>query len=105
MAKIVVNRTPGAEYDQVLGIHIAAPFAGKIEIVYPIALQYLFKSICVCLCLSVGEIIQGFGVAIKKGLTYHDLISTVGTHPTNAEELVQATVSKSSGEPVEKGNC
>jgi len=53
----------------------------------------------------VGEIIQGFGVAIKKGITYDDLLNTVGIHPTIAEELVQANVAKSSGESADKAGC
>lgn len=31
---------------------------------------------------------QGFGVAMKMGLTKRQLDSTVGIHPTSAEELV-----------------
>lgn len=79
IAKVVVNKMAGCDYNKVLGLHIAAP--------------------------NAGEIIQGFGVAIKKGITYDDLMSTVGIHPTVAEELVQATVSKSSGESADKGGC
>ena len=39
------------------------------------------------------------------GITYNDLISTVGIHPTIGEELVSLTVSKSSGESADKGGC
>ncbi|XP_047316589.1 glutathione reductase, chloroplastic-like [Impatiens glandulifera] len=35
-----------------------------------------------------AEIVQGFAVAIKAGLTKADFDSTVGVHPTSAEELV-----------------
>lgn len=34
------------------------------------------------------EIVQGFAIAIKAGLTKADFDSTVGIHPTSAEELV-----------------
>ncbi|XP_011013881.1 PREDICTED: glutathione reductase, chloroplastic-like [Populus euphratica] len=34
------------------------------------------------------EIVQGFAVAIKAGLTKADFDSTVGIHPTAAEEFV-----------------
>ncbi|KAF3494365.1 hypothetical protein DY000_02056184 [Brassica cretica] len=34
------------------------------------------------------EIIQGFGVAVKAGLTKADFDATVGVHPTAAEEFV-----------------
>eukprot|EP00884_Botryococcus_braunii_P001431 jgi/Botrbrau1/11289/Bobra.0038s0055.1 len=37
---------------------------------------------------EAGEIIQGFAVAVKWGLTKKQLDSTVGIHPTAAEELV-----------------
>ena len=37
---------------------------------------------------SAGDIMQGFGVAIKCGVTKSQLDLTVGIHPTAAEELV-----------------
>ena len=76
LAKVVVDKTAN---DKVLGIHIAAP--------------------------NAGEIIQGFGVAFRKGLTHKDLTDTIGIHPTTAEEIVGATISKSSGEGFEKQGC
>jgi thioredoxin reductase (NADPH) len=54
---------------------------------------------------NAGEITQGLGIAIKKGVTYEDLMSTVGIHPTVAEEFTTCTVAKSSGESAEKGGC
>ena len=74
-AKVVVDKTT----EDVLGMHIAAP--------------------------NAGEIIQGFGVAFRKGMKYDDLLDTVGIHPTTAEELVGMTVTRSSGEKVEKSSC
>ena len=38
--------------------------------------------------LGSGEILQGFGVAIKMGATKADFDSCVAIHPTSAEELV-----------------
>ena len=35
-----------------------------------------------------GEMLQGFGVAIKMGATKKDFDSCVAIHPTSAEELV-----------------
>lgn len=32
--------------------------------------------------------IQGFGVALKKGITKKDLDESVAIHPTSSEELV-----------------
>jgi thioredoxin reductase (NADPH) len=74
-AKIVIDRVT----TEVLGIHIAAP--------------------------NAGEIIQGFAVAFRKGMKYADLSDTVGIHPTTAEELCGMTVTRSSGEKVEKSAC
>ena len=37
---------------------------------------------------DAGEIMQGFGVALKCGATKSQLDSTIGIHPTAAEELV-----------------
>lgn len=43
-----------------------------------------------------GEIMQGFAVAIKMGLTKQVLDSTIGIHPTIAEDLTNLTVTKES---------
>jgi len=56
--KIVVNE----ETDQVLGIHVVGADA--------------------------AEMIQGFAVALKQGLSKTQLNSTIGIHPSSAEELV-----------------
>lgn len=37
---------------------------------------------------DVGEMLQGFGVAVKMGATKRDFDSCVAIHPTSAEELV-----------------
>ena len=37
---------------------------------------------------DAGEIVQGFAVAVKAGLTKEQFDATVGIHPTAAEELV-----------------
>lgn len=37
---------------------------------------------------DAGEIIQGFAVAVKAGLSKEDIDATIGIHPTTAEELV-----------------
>ncbi len=56
--KIVVERST----DRVLGVHMVGPDA--------------------------GEIVQGFAVALKCGATKAQFDSTIGIHPTAAEELV-----------------
>jgi glutathione reductase (NADPH) len=58
----------------------------------------LFKLVCVgearrvvgihLLGEGADEILQGFAVALKKGITLDDLHDTVAIHPTSAEELV-----------------
>jgi len=58
MMKLVVERASG----RVLGLHVVGPDA--------------------------AEIVQGFAVAIKAGLTKADFDATIGIHPTAAEELV-----------------
>ena len=75
-AKIITLKT---EDEKVIGLHIASP--------------------------NAGEIIQGFAVSFKKGIKYNDLLNTVGIHPTIAEEFTIMTVSKSSGEAIEKAGC
>ena len=37
---------------------------------------------------NAAEIIQGFAVAVVKGLKKSDLDETIGIHPTSAEEIV-----------------
>lgn len=54
---------------------------------------------------NAGEVMQGFGVAIKKEFTYQDLVDTVGIHPTTAEEFTRLTVTKSSGKSAAAGGC
>mmetsp|Transcript_76637 Transcript_76637/g.135214 ORF Transcript_76637/g.135214 Transcript_76637/m.135214 type:complete len:532 (+) Transcript_76637:63-1658(+) len=58
MVKVLVD----ADTDKVVGIH----YVGK----------------------DAGEILQGFGTAMKMGCTREDLYDTVAIHPTSAEELV-----------------
>lgn len=54
---------------------------------------------------AAGEVMQGYGTAMKKGLTFKDLEDTVGIHPTSAEEIVTLSVTKSSGEDAAAGGC
>uniref|UniRef100_A0A7S4MQN0 Thioredoxin-disulfide reductase n=1 Tax=Odontella aurita TaxID=265563 RepID=A0A7S4MQN0_9STRA len=74
--KVIVDKSDG---DRVLGIHFLGP--------------------------NAGEVMQGYGTAIKKGLTFKDLEDTVGIHPTSAEEIVTLTVTKRSGEDAAAGGC
>mmetsp|Transcript_1343 Transcript_1343/g.1652 ORF Transcript_1343/g.1652 Transcript_1343/m.1652 type:complete len:621 (+) Transcript_1343:166-2028(+) len=54
---------------------------------------------------SAGEVMQGYGTAMKKGITFQDLKDTVGIHPTSAEEIVTLSVTKSSGEAPDADGC
>lgn len=58
LMKILVD----GESDRVLGLHVVGPEA--------------------------AEIVQGFAVAVRAGLTKADFDRTIGIHPTSAEELV-----------------
>eukprot|EP00808_Paulinella_micropora_P019338 g17500.t1 len=52
-----------------------------------------------------GEVMQGFAVAFKLGMTITDLQETVGIHPTTAEELTVPMVTKSSGMDPARTGC
>ena len=58
LMKIIVD----VRTDKVIGVHMVGP--------------------------DSGEIIQGIGIAIKAGATKKTFDSTIGIHPTSAEELV-----------------
>mmetsp|Transcript_28234 Transcript_28234/g.60589 ORF Transcript_28234/g.60589 Transcript_28234/m.60589 type:complete len:630 (-) Transcript_28234:270-2159(-) len=76
-AKIVVDKK--SDDQKVLGMHYVGP--------------------------NAGEIMQGYGVSMRTGLTYRDLVETVGIHPTSSEELVTLSITKSSGEDAAAGGC
>ncbi|KAK2166511.1 hypothetical protein LSH36_38g02016 [Paralvinella palmiformis] len=46
---------------------------------------------------NAGEVMQGFAAAFRCGLTEETLFSTVGIHPTSAEEVVKLRITKRSG--------
>ena len=73
--KVVVDKAT----DMVLGIHYLGP--------------------------NAGEVMQGYGSAMKNGITFTDLKETVGIHPTSAEEIVMLSVTMSSGEDAAAGGC
>lgn len=54
---------------------------------------------------SAGEITQGIGIAIKCGVTKELLDSTVGIHPTIAEEVIGLRYTKEENPDVSKGGC
>jgi thioredoxin reductase (NADPH) len=54
---------------------------------------------------NAGEVILGYGVAFRMGMTFHDLASTVGVHPTTTEEFTLVNITKRSGLNPEKTGC
>ncbi|OXU22202.1 hypothetical protein TSAR_009950 [Trichomalopsis sarcophagae] len=54
---------------------------------------------------NAGEVIQGFAAAIKCNLTFPLLKSTVGIHPTIAEEFTRVNITKRSGMDPKPQSC
>lgn len=48
---------------------------------------------------------QGYAVAMKVGATKADFDTTVGIHPTVAEEFTTLSITKRSGENAQKKGC
>lgn len=77
-AKVIVDKSTKKD-QKVLGIHYIGP--------------------------NAGEVMQGYGAAIKNGLTYETLKDTVGIHPTTSEQIVTISITKSSGVDASAGGC
>ncbi|KAJ3602818.1 hypothetical protein NHX12_030566 [Muraenolepis orangiensis] len=54
---------------------------------------------------NAGEVTQGYGVAIKCGVTKEQLDNTIGIHPTCAEIFTTLDVTKSSGGNIAQPGC
>lgn len=54
---------------------------------------------------NAGEVVQGFAAAMAAGVTAEQLRATVGIHPTCAEEVVRADVTKRSGKDPRRTGC
>lgn len=54
---------------------------------------------------NAGEVMQGFGTAMKLGCTFDDIIETVGIHPTTAEEITTLSITKCSGKDATAAGC
>lgn len=54
---------------------------------------------------NAGEVVQGFAVALKCGATKAQFDSTVGIHPTIAEEFTILSITKRSGLDPNKAGC
>ncbi|PAV85471.1 hypothetical protein WR25_09459 [Diploscapter pachys] len=56
--------------------------------------------------VNAAEVMQGFAVAFKKGITMEDIQSTVAIHPCSAEEICKLSITKRSGnDPKVQGCC
>ena len=51
------------------------------------------------------EVIGGFAVAMKLGMTKKDLDRSIGVHPSNTEDFFLMKVTKRSGQDYRKGGC
>jgi len=68
-----------SEYEKIVGMHIVG--------------------------MHAGEIIQGFALAVKLGVTKRQLDNLVGIHPTSAEEFTDLSVTRRSGASANKSGC
>ncbi|XP_056097546.1 thioredoxin reductase 3 [Rhinichthys klamathensis goyatoka] len=75
-AKIICNKL---DNDRVIGFHYLGP--------------------------NAGEVTQGFGAAMKCGITKDQLDHTIGIHPTCAEIFTTMEVTKSSGGDITQSGC
>ncbi len=97
--------TVGITADRARAVHGAgdvheyrADFRDMLHALADMPQRSLFKLVCVgaerrvvgihLLGEGADEILQGFAVALKKGITLDDLRDTVAIHPTSAEEVV-----------------
>ena len=74
--KIICERNKG---EKVLGLHYLGP--------------------------NAGEVIGGFALAMKLGLSKNDLDKTLGVHPTVSEDLFNLNITKRSGKDYIKTDC
>ena len=54
---------------------------------------------------SADEVIGGFALAMKLGVTKKDLDSVIGIHPSTSEDIFNLDVTKRSGEEYRKTEC
>ena len=77
LAKLVCD---SSQNDKVVGLHYLGPHA--------------------------GEVLQGFALAVRSGVTKADFDTLIGIHPTAAEEFTTLTETLVSGEDfMKKGGC
>lgn len=68
-----------------------------------LALHVIFLFVCQLTCDEMvsfafygggAQVMQGFGIGVRLGMTYDDLRQLVGIHPTTAEEMTLLQVTK-----------
>ena len=74
--RVIVNT---ADSERVVGFHLIAP--------------------------NAGEVTQGIAIAMKCGLTKEIMDSTVGIHPTVAEDCIGLKDTTKDNPDAEKGSC
>ena len=74
--KVLVNK---ADKNRVVGFHICSP--------------------------NAGEITQGVGIGFKCGMTFEQMNSVVGIHPTVAEDMIGLEKTKEKDPDAEKTGC
>ena len=74
--KVLVNKT---DQNRVVGFHLCAP--------------------------NAGEITQGVGIGFKCGMTFEQMNSVVGIHPTAAEDMIGLDQTKEDNPNAEKSGC
>ncbi|HEY5802556.1 MAG TPA: glutathione-disulfide reductase [Lysobacter sp.] len=91
------NEARAAHGDEDVHVYRAA-FRPMLHALADIPQRSVFKLVCVgeerrvvgihLMGEAADEILQGFAVALKRGITLQDLRDTVAIHPTSAEEVV-----------------
>lgn len=54
---------------------------------------------------AADDVIGGFALAMKLGLTKRVLDQTIGVHPSTSEDLFNLEITKSSGKEFRKTEC
>lgn len=54
---------------------------------------------------NAADVIQGWALCVKKGVTYREIIETVGIHPSCGEEIVNTVANKTTGETAAAAGC
>ena len=76
-----------SDSNRVVGFHYCGPNAGEVtQVRLLLRTEYAKGKRCHWI-IRLFPLLQGYGVALKMGATLDDVLSTVGIHPTNAEEF------------------